>query len=72
MVVGIFLGERSTGGYAIEITNIERVGSEVRVHYRSESPDPGAMRTQALTQPHHLIGLSRVDGTVVFMGGGAP
>jgi len=71
MVVGIFLGEQSTGGYTIEITKVERVESELRVHYRSRSPDPGAMRSQALTQPHHLIKLSRVGGPVVFVAGGA-
>lgn len=66
MIVGIFLGERATGGYEIEITTVERGGSHLRIHYRSKSPDPGAMVTQALTQPHHVIKLVRDDGPLVF------
>ena len=66
MLVGISLGERATGGYEVEITKVERGDSELRVHYRSKSPDPGAMVTQARTQPYHLIKLSRDDSPLVF------
>jgi len=66
MVVGIFLGERATGGYEIEITKVERAGSELRIHYRSKSPDPGAIVTQARTQPYHLIKLMMEDSPLVF------
>jgi len=66
MVVGIFLGERGTGGYAIELTKVERDGSHLRISYRSQTPDSGAMLTQALTQPYHLIKLSRDDGPLIF------
>jgi len=66
MVVGIFLGERGTGGYAIELTKVERDGSHLRISYRSQTPDSGAMLTQVLTQPYHLIKLSRDDGPLIF------
>jgi protease stability complex PrcB-like protein len=66
MVVGVFLGERATGGYEIEITKVERADSGLRIHYRSKSPDPAAMVTQALTQPYHVIKLRRDDSPLVF------
>jgi len=67
MVVALFMGERPTGGYAIEITRVERADSGLAVHYRSKGPDQGAMLTQALTQPFHLIKLPRDDGPVRFV-----
>jgi hypothetical protein len=66
MVVGIFLGERATGGYEIEITKVERDEAGLRIHYRSKSPDPGVMVTQARTQPYHVIKLVRDDSPLVF------
>lgn len=67
MVVGLALGQRSTGGYEIEITRVERADSRLGIYYRSRSPDPGAILTQALTQPFHVIKLPRDDGPVVFV-----
>jgi hypothetical protein len=67
MVVALFLGERPTGGYAIEVTRIERTGAGLAIRYRTTRPDPAGMQTQALTQPFHLIKLPRVDGSVTFV-----
>ena len=66
MVVGVFLGEQATGGYEIRITKVERTGSELCVHYRLKAPDPGAILAQALTQPYHVIKVSREPGPLVF------
>src|SRR5215510_16298514 len=67
MVVALFMGERPTGGYAIEVTRIERTDSGLSVHYRTRQPDPAAMQAQALTQPFHLVALPRTDGPVTFV-----
>lgn len=67
MIAALFMGERGTGGYEIEITRVERAGSGLAVHYRSRGPTPGAMLTQTLTQPFHLIKLPRDDGPVTFV-----
>ena len=67
MVVGLFMGERPTGGYAIEITRIERTDQGLSVHYRTSLPDPSAIQTQALTQPFHLVTVPRVDDPVTFV-----
>ena len=66
MVVGVFMGERETGGYQIEIIEVERTASALRVHYRTRSPEPGALLTQALTQPFHLIRLARDESPLTF------
>jgi protease stability complex PrcB-like protein len=67
MVVALFMGERPTGGFAIEVTRIERTDSGLSVHYRTTRPDPAAMQPQALTQPFHLIALPRSDDPVTFV-----
>ena len=67
MVVGLFMGERPTGGYAIEVTRIEGTAQGLSVHYRTSRPDPSAMQTQALTQPFHLVTVPRVDDPVTFV-----
>ena len=58
-VVGIFLGEKRTGGYTAEIVRAERRDSSLYFHYREKSPAPDAMVTQALTQPFHLVRVSK-------------
>jgi hypothetical protein len=67
MVVALFISERPTGGFAIEVTRIERTDSGLSVHYRTTRPDPAAMQPQALTQPFHLIALPRSDDPVTFV-----
>jgi len=67
MVVGVFMGERETGGYRIEISGIERTESGIRVRYVTRAPEPGAVLTQALTQPFHLIRLARDERPVTFL-----
>ena len=67
MVVALFLGERPTGGHAIEVTRIERTDGGLAIRYRTTRPDPTGMQTQALTQPFHLIKLPRIAGAVTFV-----
>ena len=67
MVVGIFLGEKTTGGYAVEITKAVRDGSSLRVYYREKSPAQDAIIIQVLTQPYHLVRLPRYQDSPLFL-----
>ena len=64
MVVGVFLGSRSTAGYRVTITGIERDGSSAVVSYREERPGAGDMLAQVITFPHHLVRVERLAGDV--------
>ena len=66
MVVGIFLGEMPTGGYEVEIVRGERRDSSLYFYYREESPRPGAMVTQALAQPFHLVKVAKYQNPQVI------
>jgi PrcB C-terminal len=66
MVVGVFLGSRSTGGYSVDITRIEREGSDLVVTYRERKPDPADIVTQVITMPYHLVTTERFAGPIRF------
>ena len=66
MVVGIFLGEKSTGGYEVEIIQAERGDSSLYFYYREKIPMPGAMVTQVLTQPFHLVRVAKYDNRQII------
>jgi PrcB C-terminal len=59
MVVGVFAGERRTGGYGVQILGIERGAGDAVVGYRITEPGRDAMVTQMLTSPFHLVRLPR-------------
>lgn len=53
----IFMGERSTGGYSIQLQTIRRSGAELIVETVEKSPKPGDVVTQAFTYPRLIIQL---------------
>ncbi len=61
MVVAVFAGTRPTGGYTVEIIDVVLAERALRVGYRERTPPPGALVTQALTAPFHIIRLPRSD-----------
>jgi hypothetical protein len=67
MVIAVTLGRRSTGGYGIEITRVERTGNGLRVDVTRTAPPPGAMTIQALTAPFHFVAVPASDLPVRFV-----
>jgi PrcB C-terminal/Putative zinc-finger len=49
------LGTQTTGGYALRIMNVDRVGNILRVRVTTKRPTKGTGLTQALTQPYSLV-----------------
>lgn len=66
MLVGVFSGQKPTGGYSIKIERILESPKSLIVEYSEESPDPGAMVTMALTYPCQLALISKSEKTVEF------
>jgi hypothetical protein len=67
MVLGVFMGMRRTGGYRTEILAVEELASEVVVRYREWSPPEGAILTQAISTPYHIVKTRRSDKPVRFV-----
>lgn len=66
MVIGVLTGERRSGGYDVKILEVLRQADRLSVLYRETTPPTGALTTQALTYPHHLIRTERSKLNVVF------
>lgn len=56
--VVICMGERSTGGYDIAITDIQYDGSVITITVRETTPPPNSMVTEAITYPLCAVELS--------------
>lgn len=54
-VIGIFLGEKPTGGYAIRVDEVADTGSLRNVSLVLTSPGEGCLSSQALTRPFQII-----------------
>jgi hypothetical protein len=66
MVVGAFLGMKSTGGYSVSITKVLETEKCLEVYVSLHKPSPGAMVTQALTQPYHIVKLPATSKEVTY------
>jgi len=65
-IIAVFMGEVSTGGYAIRVLDIVDAGSSIIVNVEKTEPGPGSVVTQALTQPFHMVQIAKTDKPVYF------
>jgi hypothetical protein len=65
VLVVVFQGQQRTGGHAIRVTAIERRGDQLVVRATFTSPAPGAMVTQVLTSPAHVVAIPSADASGV-------
>jgi len=63
VMVAAFQGQQYTGGYSVHITAIERRGDQLVVRATFASPGPGAIVTQVLTAPAHIVSIAAADAT---------
>jgi PrcB C-terminal len=66
MIVGVFMGSRSTAGYNISIVSTFAKDGNVLVRYQESAPRPGTMAAQVLTFPYHLVAIPKASGEVRF------
>lgn len=80
MVIAALMGTKSSGGYSIEVTAVERQqmmtilpvpapppSYYLEVQVAQRSPAPGALVTMALTSPFHVIKLAATPERVDFV-----
>lgn len=66
MVVGVFMGSRSSAGYNLSIVSTFVKDGAVLVRYQESTPRPGTMSAQILTFPYHLVAIPKAAGEVKF------
>jgi len=68
MAIAVFSGERKSGGYSIQVDNIKLAGNKLIVMVSESNPAPGSINMMMLTQPYHIVRLSKSTLPVVFQG----
>ena len=63
VLIAAFEGQQNTGGYTIHITAVERRGDQLAVRATFTMPGPGALVTQVLTSPAHVVSIDAADAT---------
>jgi hypothetical protein len=66
MVIAVFIGERPTGGYGIEIESIDAYADRITVNIVETEPGPDELTTQALTYPYHIVTTEKTEMEVRF------
>lgn len=65
-VIAVFMGERATGGHAIQVERVARRDQELLVDVVLQTPGPECMTTQALTQPYQLVLVPQAAPRAIF------
>lgn len=58
-VIGVFAGQKMTGGYGIEVGAVKDSGDTRTVSVRLTKPGTGCIVTQALTSPYQIIAVPK-------------
>ena len=65
-VIALFLGEKNSGGYSINVEQIMNVKDKVNVVYKITSPKAGEMVTSVMTQPYCIVKIPKTLKEIVF------
>ncbi len=65
-VVAIFMGEKNTGGYAVNVTSVTHKSNTILVTVKETQPKANAMVITALTQPFCVIKINTETKNIIF------
>lgn len=66
MVLGVFLGSRTTAGFSVEIVSALVEEGILVVRLRETRPQTDRIVAQVITSPYHLVAVPRHSGDVRF------
>jgi hypothetical protein len=66
MVIGLFMGTFSTGGYSVFVEEVTETPEQLNIHYRFKTPGKDDMVTMALSQPFQLLIIPRTTKSISF------
>ncbi|MBU1852417.1 MAG: protease complex subunit PrcB family protein [Candidatus Omnitrophica bacterium] len=66
MVIAVFMGERNSGGYEVEIIKIVDTGEEIVIKVKEKELPLESFQTMALTQPYHIVVIKKYTLPVSF------
>jgi len=65
-IVAATMGERNTGGYAIEFTEATLSNNTISITVNTISPNPNDPVTMALTYPYTIAAIPKHEGEIIF------
>lgn len=65
-IIAVFMGQKPTGGYGINITKIEEYEKSIVVTIKETTPEEGSMLFQVLTSPMHIVKIAKTNKDIVF------
>lgn len=65
-VVAVFLGQRPTAGYGVEITGARKDGSALVVQWTETKPPADRMIAQVISSPVHIASIAKFAGEIRF------
>lgn len=68
-VVAVFMGRQPTGGYAIAVERLDRVGDELHLTVARTTPAPGSINTQVITSPYQFVIVELAGATDLYVDG---
>jgi hypothetical protein len=68
MLIMVAAGEKSNGGYGIEIKKIIENKNHITVHYENQTASADQMVTMALVYPVHVVAIPKSNKEVRFEG----
>ncbi|MXV19062.1 protease complex subunit PrcB family protein [Deinococcus xianganensis] len=54
-LIGVFLGQRPTGGYGVQVVSASSSGTQLTLRVRLTAPAPGAILAQVITSPWAIV-----------------
>ena len=65
-VLFIAAGQKTTGGYSVEISRVADIAGQTAVFLKTRTPKPGGIQLQSLTAPFHIVAIPKVKGPLMF------
>lgn len=67
LLVGVFSGRRTTGGYSIHIERVLKKNGTLLIHAIEKCPEPGSMVVQVITYPSVFFTVERFNFKEVIL-----
>ena len=65
-VVAVFLGTRSSAGFAVDITSVHEANGGLIVRWQERRPESGDVSAQVLTSPAVIASVPKFAGEITF------
>ncbi len=66
MVIAVYMGEKISGGFEIEISELRESEDTIEVVSKITIPESGQGVTTALSQPFHIIKIDKTSKKIIF------